>query len=109
MSCADWWCSDVFNINILWWTHFGPYSFTWWLIIITWTNLSSPYPYLTWVNNDTLMCGRAYTWTMLTWNIWIYDTTGVQINGAIYTGDILYITWMDWLDFVLSGGVVIIQ
>lgn len=109
MSCADWWCADAFSLNILWWTNIGNYAFTWWLIIITWTNLSSPYPYLTWENNDILMCGRPYTWTILTWNIWIYDLSGTQINGMTYTDDTLYITGENGVDFVYSNGVIIIQ
>jgi hypothetical protein len=109
MSCADWWCSDIFELNILGWTNIGNRLFTWSLIIVTGTNLSSPYPYLTGVNNDILMCGRPYSWTILTGNIWIYDTTWIQINGVLYTWTDLYITWMDGLDFVLSGDVIIIQ
>ena len=109
MSCADRWCSDVFTLNILWWTNIGNYTFTWGLIIITWTNLSSPYPYLTWVDNDILMCGRPYTGTILTGNIWIYDLSGIQINGNIYTEDTLYITGEDGLDFIYNNGVIIIQ
>lgn len=109
MSCEDWWCLDFFTLNILWGTNIGSYPFTWHLIVITWTNNDSLYPYLTWIDNDILMCGRPYTWTILTGNIWIFDTTGTQINGILYTWDELYITWMDGVDFILSGGVVIIQ
>jgi hypothetical protein len=109
MSCADWWCSDIFQLNILGWINADTRSFTWSLIIVTGTNLSSPYPYLTGVNNDILMCGRPYSWTILTGNIWIYDTTWTQINGILYTWTDLYITWMDGLDFILSGDVIIIQ
>ena len=109
MTCADWWCADIFQLNILWWTFSWNYFFTWSLIMITWTNLSLPYPYFTWINNDILMCGLPYTWTILTWNIWIYDTIWTQINGTIFTWEKLYITGMDGLDFIYSGGVIIIQ
>ena len=109
MSCADRWCADIFQLNILWWTNIWNYLFTWSLIIVTWTNLSSPYPYLTWTNNDILMCGRPYTWTILTWNIWIYDKSGTQINGSMFTGNEIYITGMDGLDFIFSGDKIIIQ
>ena len=109
MNCADWWCSSIFQTTILWWTNFWVFSFTWSLIVVTWTNINSPYPYFTGINNDILMCWVPYTWTILTWNIWIYDTTGTQINGAVYTWDTIYITWMDGLDFTISNGVIIIQ
>lgn len=109
MSCADWWCADIFQLNILWWTNIGNILFTWTLIVVTGTNLNSPYPYFTWIDNNILMCGRPYMWTNLLWNIWIYDTIWIQINGNLYTGDSLYITWMDGLDFILSGNVIIIQ
>lgn len=109
MSCSDWWCSDLFNLTILWGTNIGNYTFTWGLIIITWTNLSSPYPYFTWANNDILMCGRPYTGTILTGNIWIYDTTGTEINGILYTGDELYITGVDGVNFTYHNWVIIIQ
>jgi len=109
MTCVDRWCADIFTLNILWGTNIGNYLFTWSLIIITWTNLSSPYPYFTGVNNDILMCWLPYTWTILTWNIWIFDTSGTQINGILYTWKELYITGMDGLDFIYSGGIIIIQ
>lgn len=109
MSCSDWGCSDLFTLNILWGTNIGNYTFTGGLIIITWTNLSSPYPYFTWINHDILMCGRPYTGTILTGNIWIYDTTGTEINGIHYTNDELYITGVDGVDFTYNNGVIIIQ
>jgi hypothetical protein len=93
MSCADWWCVDFFRLTILWWINIWSYPFTWSIIVVTWTNLNSTYPYLTGSNNDILVCGRPYTWTILTWNIWIYDTTWTQINGLLYTWTDLYITW----------------
>jgi hypothetical protein len=55
------------------------------------------------------MCGLPYSGTILTGNIWIYDTTGTLINGATYTNDQLYITGENGLDFVYSNGVIIVQ
>ncbi len=109
MSCADRGCSDIFELTILWWTHFWTSFFTGSLIIVTGTNLNSPYPYFTGTNNDILMCGNPYTWAILTGNIWIFDNSWAQINGAFYTWENLYITGLDGLDFVLSNGVIIIQ
>ncbi len=109
MSCEDFGCANAFSVNILGGIHNGLFLFTWLLIQITWTNINSPYPYFTGINNDILMCWVPYSWTMLTWNIWIFDTTWAQINGIIYTWSALYITWMDGLTFVLSGGSIIIQ
>lgn len=108
-SCLDYWCADFFTVNILSGTSVWSWWFTWNLIQVTWTNINSPYPYLTGINNDILMCGRPYTWTILTWNIWIFNTTWAQINGILYTWRQIYITWMDGLDFVFSNGVIIIQ
>jgi hypothetical protein len=108
-SCADLWCADYFTVNIFTWFNAGIFWFTGTLIQITWTNINSPYPYLTGINNDILMCGLPYTWTILTGNIWIYDTTGVMINGALYTWLELYITWVDGVDFTYDNGVIIIQ
>lgn len=108
-SCASLLCTDTFQLNILWWFYSWPYPFTGSLIIVTWTNLNSPYPYLTGTNNEILMCGRPYIWPILTWNIWIYDSLGTSIKGTTYTSDELYITGMDGLDFIISGWVIIVQ
>ena len=99
----------AFGLNILWWTFAWNTMFSWMLIIITWTNSNSIYPYLTWVNNDILMCWLPYTGTILTGNIWIYDTNGILINGASFSWDSLYITGMDGLDFILSNDQIHIQ
>ena len=108
-SCADWWCVDTFWLNILWWTFAGNNIFSGTLIIITGTNNSSIYPYITWDNNDILMCGLPYTGMILTGNIWIYDTNGLSINGTSFTGATLYITGMDGLDFILDNDQIRIQ
>ncbi|EKD24981.1 MAG: hypothetical protein ACD_80C00142G0023 [uncultured bacterium (gcode 4)] len=107
-SCLDWWCADFFTVNILSGTSIWARSFTWNLIQVTWTNINSPYPYLTGINNDILMCGRPYSWTILTWNIWIFSTTWSQINGILYTWSQIYITGMDGIDFVYNNGVIVI-
>ncbi len=109
MSCEDRGCADYFTVNIF--TGFNAWSFhfTGTLIQVTGTVIWSPYPYLTGIYNDTLMCGRPYSWTLLTGNIWIYDTSGIQINGYLYTGNILYITGLDGLNFIYDNGTIIIQ
>jgi len=108
-NCAFFWCAEVFEVHILSGIFSWIFGFTWSIIQVTGTNIASHYPYLTGTNHDILMCWLPYTWTILTWNIWIYDTTGTQINGYFFTGDKLYITGTNWLNFVLSGNVIIIQ
>lgn len=99
-DCSFYWCNEILNIYIMTWSYFNwglPWQFTWELLIITWTNPNSPYPYLTWVNNDILMCGFPYNWTELTWNINIYSADGITIiNWDNYTGTELYVTWLDF-------------
>lgn len=99
-DCSFYWCNEILNIFIMTWSHFNwwlPWQFTWELLIVTWTNINSPYPYLTWVNNDILMCWLPYDWTELTWNVNIYgpDWTTI-INGNLYTWTELYITGLDF-------------
>lgn len=108
-GCLFFWCSTTFGMTILEGMFTGNFAFSGSLLQVTWTNITSPYPYLTGINNDILMCGIVYTWTILTWNIWIYNTTGTQINGTLFTGSRLYITWMDGINFILSGDTIIIQ
>ena len=109
MSCIDRGCADFFTVDILGGLNIGTYTFTWDFIYITWTNTNSPYPYFTGINNDILMCGRPYTGTILTGNIWIFDTTGNSIKGTTYTEDELYITGLDGIDFIYSNGTIIIN
>jgi len=108
-SCSFWWCIDMFQVDIEAGLFSWNYMFSWSLIIITWTNLTSPYPYFTGNNGTILMCWRPYTWTQLTGNIWIYDTLGTIINGTHYTWEELYITWIDGIDFIFSGHTIIVQ
>lgn len=134
-NCAFFWCSDVLEVNIFEGLFSWNFDFSGSFIQVIGADINSSYPYLTWVDNTILMCGQPYTGTMLTWNIWIYDTTGTQINWTIFTGDSLYITWVIWiydtvgaqinwtifngdslyitwtsgLDFIISGNVIIIQ
>ncbi|MFA7298569.1 MAG: hypothetical protein WC010_02885 [Candidatus Absconditabacterales bacterium] len=108
-SCADLGCADFFTVNVLSGINIGVYPFTGTLIQITGTNINSPYPYLTGLNNDILMCGFPYTGTILTGNVGIFDTTGTQINGILYTGLELYITGLNGIDFTYSNGVISIQ
>lgn len=108
MSCLDRWCADIFTVDILWWSYSWLSLFTGYLIQVTWTNINSPYPYLTGINNDILMCWLPYIWTILTWNIWIFDTVGTSIKGTTYTDDMLYVTGMDGLNFTYDNGTIVI-
>jgi hypothetical protein len=105
-SCAFWWCSEIFNVNIMNGSYSGIFDFSWSVLVVTWIDSKSPYPYLTWENMDVLMCGWPYTGTKLDSNIDIYDTNNNKINGLFYTWKELYITGMN---FVIQDGVIIIQ
>jgi len=104
-SCQDWWCSEIFQVITLTGDYNGIFDFSWSLIIITWTDINSPYPYLTWVDGDILMCGFPYTGTILTGNIPIADSQGASVKGSLYTWIELYITW---LNFVVQNWVIVI-
>lgn len=108
MSCLDRWCADIFTVNILWWIYSWLSTFTWSLIQITWTNINSPYPYFTGINNGILMCWLPYNWTILTWNIWIFDTTNTSIKWTTYMEKKLYITGEDGINFSYENGTIII-
>jgi hypothetical protein len=82
------------------------YEFTGTILVVTGTNLDSPYPYLTWANNDVLMCGYEWTWAILTWNVSIYDSEDNLINWNLYTGNVLYITG---LNFTIVDWVIVVQ
>lgn len=105
-DCSFFGCNEILNINILDWNFKWLYEFTWTNLIITGTNPNSPYPYLTWTNNDFLVCWYEWTWTILTWNIPIYDDLNNQINWVFYTGNSLYITG---LNFTIVDWVIIVQ
>jgi hypothetical protein len=75
-------------------------QFTWSLIVVTGT--LAPYPYLTWENNDIVMCGPIDGSINLTWNIDIYSGD-VRINGNLYPYEDLYVTG---LDFEYQSGVI---
>ena len=96
-SCNFYGCNEILDVYIMWWLSTGVYPFTWELLIVTWTNPNSPYPYLTWTNDNILMCGSSRSWAELTWSITIYDRDGTTpINGNTYTWNVLYITWADF-------------
>lgn len=105
-DCDYFGCSSILNIDILDWAYSWVYQFTWYTLIVTWTNPTSPYPYLTWLNNDILMCGVEWTWSVLTWNINIYDQNDAIINWTVYSNDVLYVTG---LNFILSDWTIIVQ
>lgn len=105
-DCSFFGCNEVLNINILGGTFAWSHDFTWTILIVTGTNINSPYPYLTWTNNDILMCGYEWTGAVLTGNVQIYDSTNTLINGTVYSGNALYITG---LNFTIVDWVIIVQ
>lgn len=82
MPCSAYGCQEMFMITLIW----ENLWFTWARLNITWTRLESPYPYLTWENNEILMCG-VENWTWVVINGWA--------NNYEFTWEILYITWLD--------------
>ncbi len=105
-DCSFFGCSEILNINILGGDFEWLYEFTGTILVVTGTNLDSPYPYLTWANNDVLMCGYEWTWAILTWNVSIYDSEDNLINWNLYTGNVLYITG---LNFTIVDWVIVVQ
>ena len=97
-SCEDLWCFDILNINFLSWSSFwyNPQLFSWQQLILTWLSYNTTYPYFTWTNLDTLVCGFEYEWVTLTWNVNIYSDSWLIINGHFYTWEELYITWLNF-------------
>lgn len=108
-SCSFRWCNETFQVHILGGLFSWEQLFSWSALIVTGTFPDSIYPYLTWNNNEILVCGRPYLWTNLTGNIWFYDNSWETLTSLLYTENDLYISWMDGVDFILSGNVVIIQ
>lgn len=105
-DCTYFGCSEILNINILEWINLGNFVFTWTTLIVTGTNTSSPYPYLTGISNDILVCWYEWTWAILTGNVQIYDSSDNIINGSVYSGNALYITG---LNFTIVDGVIVVQ
>jgi hypothetical protein len=105
-DCSFFGCNEILNINILDGNFAWLYEFTGTILVVTGTNPNSPYPYLTWANNDILMCGIEWTWAILTWNVSIYDSSNNQINWNLYTGSALYITG---LNFTIVDWVIVVQ
>lgn len=105
-SCEFWWCNEIFNVIVMDWIGAGIFDFSWSLLVVTGTDINSPYPYLTWDNMDVLMCGLPYTGTVIDANRDILDTSNNVINWLFYTWTELYITW---LNFVIENWVIIVQ
>ncbi len=109
-DCSFYGCNEILDIYIMAWNSYNMstwHQFTGELLIVTWTNINSPYPYLTGINNDILMCWLPWTWAVLTWSVVIYDTDGITtINGDIYTWNSLYITGAD---FTYSNWVITVN
>jgi hypothetical protein len=75
-------------------------TFTGSLIVVT--GSIYPYPFLTWENNDIVMCGPIDDERVLSWNIDIYSGDDV-INWTIYWNNELYVTW---LNFEYESGII---
>lgn len=107
-DCVFYGCNNLLNVYIMEWVFaWGlPYVFTWELLIVTGTNSNSQYPYLTWINQDILMCGFPWTGAILDGSIPIYDNDGNTINWYLYTWDKLYITGAD---FTYNNGVITVH
>ncbi len=106
-SCDFYGCNEILDVYIMWGINAWVEQFTGQLLVVTWTNINSPYPYLTWANEDILMCGFPWAWAELTWSVTIYDTDGTTpINGDTYTWNVLYITGAD---FTYNNGVITVN
>lgn len=101
-DCTYFGCPTFLGIDMGWIIS----VFSWDFLIITWTNPDWPYPYLTWINNDILMCWPNFTWTSITGNIQLENTNRQSILWLFYTWTRLYITW---LDLILSWNIIFIQ
>ena len=101
-DCSFFSCID--SVNIIW----GGINqiFTWIVLSVTGTNPNSPYPYLTWENNEILMCGKDWSGTAILGNIYLYDASWNRLNNVLYTWNELFITW---LDIVYQDGVIIVE
>lgn len=101
-GCSFFGCVD--SINVV-----GPsinQIFSWIVLTVTWTNPNSPYPYLTWENNEILMCGVAWSWINFAGNVPIYDVDWNLFGENIYSDNQIIITW---LDFVYENWVIVVQ
>lgn len=76
-------------------------QFTWSLIVVTGTIL--PYPYLTWLSEDIVMCWPIDWSIKLDWNIDIYSGNEI-FNWNVYPYWELYVTG---LDFEYQSGVIV--
>jgi len=101
-ECSFFWCID--NVNIIW--NGINQIFSWMVLSVIWTNPSSPYPYLTWGNNEILMCGKDWSGTNISDSIYLYDESWNRLNNVWYTWNELFITW---LDVVYQNGVIIVE
>ena len=99
-ECSFFGCID--SVNIIW----GGINeiFTWIILSVTWTNPNSPYPYLTWENNEILMCGKDWSGATIAGNIYLYDASWNRLNNVWYTWNELFITWLniEYQDGVVS-------
>lgn len=101
-ECSFFGCID--SVNIIW--NGINEIFTWIVLSVTWTNPNSPYPYLTWENDEILMCGKDWSGTAILGNIYLYDASWNRLNNVQYTWNDLFITW---LDVIYQDGIIIVD
>ncbi len=101
-DCSFFGCIE--NVNIIW--NGVNQIFSWEILVVTWTNPNSPYPYLTWENSEILMCGKDWSGTNILGSVYLYDMSWNKLNNVWYTWNELFITW---LDIVYQDGVVIVE
>jgi hypothetical protein len=94
-DCSFFGCIE--NVNIIW--NGVNQIFSWEILVVTWTNPNSPYPYLTWENYDILMCGKDWSGTAIWGNIYLYDNEWNRLNNILYTWNDLHIS-VDNCDFI---------
>lgn len=101
-DCSFFGCIE--NVNIIW--NGVNQIFSWEILVVTWTNPNSPYPYLTWENSEILMCGKDWSGTNILGSVYLYDMSWNKLNNVWYTWNELFITW---LDIVYQDSVVIVE
>ena len=101
-ECSFFGCID--SVNIVW--NEINQIFSWTVLYITWTNPNSPYPFLTWENNEILMCGKDWSGANILGNVYLYDGLWNRLSNIQYTWDNLFITWFD---VVYQDGMIIVE
>ena len=90
-DCSYFWCTNFVDIYL--WNELSFFWFSWSLIVFTGTRL--PYPYLTWDDNNLVICGPTIEYPILTWSVNIYSGDDV-VNWSQYMSSWLYVTGLDF-------------